>query len=154
MNNFKKIFTYMVVGALVAALSVSCKLNEEPEVNSLHSNHPPAGSYKYLDDTATVSITSEGCNITGEATHTSVNGGATTREKKKYDITIIKWDSGDGSTDKGSYSRIDGNNYQGEATVTEPTTATSFYVDYSSGRISIQFFDQNKAYTAGPMTKE
>ena len=30
MYNFKKLFTYLVVGALVIALSISCKSNEEP----------------------------------------------------------------------------------------------------------------------------
>ena len=35
MNNFQKIFTYMVVGALVAALSISCKSNEEPSTPEL-----------------------------------------------------------------------------------------------------------------------
>ena len=30
MKNIKTIFTYMVVGALVMALSISCKSNEEP----------------------------------------------------------------------------------------------------------------------------
>ena len=46
----KKLFTYMVVGALVMALSISCKSNEEPTVTRTHSNHPPAGNYKYLDE--------------------------------------------------------------------------------------------------------
>ena len=35
MYNFKKLFTYMVVGALVAALSISCKSNEEPSTPEL-----------------------------------------------------------------------------------------------------------------------
>ena len=41
MYNFKKLFTYMVVGALVMALSISCKSNEVPqETGSTSSNHP------------------------------------------------------------------------------------------------------------------
>ena len=106
MYNFKKLFTYMVVGALVMALSISCKSNEEPTVARTHSNHPPAGTYKYLKEgTATVTITSEGCKITGEATRISVSDGSSTssKEKKQYDITITKWYSGDGSTDKGFF---------------------------------------------------
>ena len=150
----KKLFTYMVVGALVMALSISCKSNEEPEVNRLHSNHPPAGNYKYLNEgTATVTITSEGCNIKGEATHISVSGGGSTssKEKKQYDITITKWYSGgDGSTDKGSF--LLGN--QGEATINSPATASYFYVDYYPGGISIYFDDQEKTYGTGSMTKE
>ena len=53
MYNFKKLFTYMVVGALVMALSISCKSNEEPKDNT-HSNHPPSGTYKGSTATATV----------------------------------------------------------------------------------------------------
>ena len=149
----KKLFTYMVVGALVMALSISCKSNEEPTVTRTHSNHPPAGNYKYLNQgTATVSITSEGCNIKGEATsYTSVSGGATSsKEKKNYDITITKWYSSDGSTDKGSF--LLGN--QGEATINSPATASYFYVDYYYGKISIYFDDQGKTYSTGYMTKE
>ena len=149
----KNIFSYVVVAALVMALSISCKSNEEPPKDNTHSNHPPSGTYKgtvgSITTTATVTTSGGACNIKGIAYNTSNRN-----QRLDYDITITKWYSGDGSTDKGSYSRIDGNNYQGEATVTEPTTATSFYVDYSSGRISIQFFDQNEAYNAGPMTKE
>ena len=149
----KKLFTYMVVGALVMALSISCKSNEEPTVTRTHSNHPPAGTYKYLNEgTATVTITSEGCKITGEATHISVSDGSSTssKEKKQYDITITKWHSGDGSTDKGSF--LLGN--QGEATINSPATASYFYVNYYSGGISVHFIDQEKTYSTGSMTKE
>ena len=150
----KKLFTYMVVGALVMALSISCKSNEEPEVNRLHSNHPPAGTYKYLNQgTATVTITSEGCKITGEATHFSVSDGSSTssKEKKQYDITITKWYSSDGSTDKGSFLL---GGYQGEATINSPATASYFYVNYYPGGIEIYFTDQEKTYSTGSMTKE
>ena len=67
MHNFKKLFTYMVVGALVMALSISCKSNEEPEVNRLHSNHPPSGTYKGSTATATVTTSGGTCNIKGTA---------------------------------------------------------------------------------------
>ena len=41
MKNIKTIFTYMVVGALVMALSISCKSNEEPqETGSTSPYHP------------------------------------------------------------------------------------------------------------------
>ena len=40
MYNFKKLFTYMVVGALVMALSISCK-NEE--------TNPNTGKFKHSD---------------------------------------------------------------------------------------------------------
>ena len=39
----KKLFTYMVVGALVMALSISCKSNEEPSSGSKAGTNPPAG---------------------------------------------------------------------------------------------------------------
>ena len=136
------------------ALSISCKSNEEPTVARTHSNHPPAGNYKYLNQgTATVTITSEGCKITGEATHFSVSDGSSTssKEKKQYDITITKWYSGDGSTDSGSY--VLGN--QGEATINySPATASYFYVNYYPGGISVYFIDQEKTYGTGSMTKE
>ena len=45
MLNIKTIFSYVVVAALVAALFISCKSNEEPKDNT-HSNHPPSGEYK------------------------------------------------------------------------------------------------------------
>ncbi len=40
MYNFKKLFTYMVVGALVMALSISCKNDE---------TNPNAGKFKHSD---------------------------------------------------------------------------------------------------------
>lgn len=134
------------------ALSIICKLNEEPTVTRTHSNHPPAGNYKDLVDkgTATVTIKDGGCNITGKATYTSISGSTTSKEEKQYDITIIKWYSGDGSTDSGSY--VLGN--QGEATINSPATASYFYVEYNSGGTYIQFVDQEKTYNADFMTKQ
>ena len=135
------------------ALSISCKSNEEPTVTRTHSNHPPAGNYKDLVDkgTATVTIKDGGCNITGKATYTSISGSTTSKEEKQYDITIIKWYSGDGSTDKGSFL-LEG--YQGEATINLPATASYFYVNYYPGGISIHFVDQEKTYNADFMTKQ
>ena len=88
----KKLFTYMVVGALVMALSISCKSNEEPEVNRLHSNHPPSGTYKGTvgSTTTTAIVTTSGgtCNIKGKAS----DSGNT--KQQDYDVTITKWYSG------------------------------------------------------------
>ena len=141
----------MVVGALVMALSISCKSNEEPTDNT-HSNHPPAGTYKMvygssLTITATVTISGGACNIKGTAYK---NGDTSGSVNKQYDITIIKWYSGDGSTDSGSY--VLGN--QGEATINSPATASYFYVEYNSGGTYIQFVDQEKTYNADFMTKQ
>ncbi|TKZ23234.1 hypothetical protein [Brachyspira catarrhinii] len=70
MKNIKTIFTYMVVGALVMALSISCKSNEEPQATGeTSSNHPSQGSYtNELDGTgATVTINNDACTIEGTA---------------------------------------------------------------------------------------
>ena len=126
----KKLFTYMVVGALVMALSISCKSNEEPTGNT-HSNHPPAGNYKNPSgETATVTIKDGGCNITGKA----FNSGNT--KQQEYNVTITKWYRGDGS-DINSF-RAGGD---GEGTVTTPSDNAYFYVFYyvSTGIISLSF---------------
>ena len=143
----------MVVGALVMALSISCKSNEEPEVNRLHSNHPPAGNYKESlgSGTAIVTITTEGaCNIKGNAYNPSDKN-----QKKDYDVTITKWwYSGDGSTDEGIYLRIDGNNYQGEGTVTTPSDSPYFKVFYDSyGIITLSFEYNGVSYVVSGLKK-
>ncbi|TXJ33997.1 hypothetical protein EPJ69_03370 [Brachyspira aalborgi] len=134
----KKLFTYMVVGALFMALSISCKSNEEPEVNRLHSNHPPAGNYKESlgSATATVTITYEGaCNIKGTAYNES-----DTNKKQNYDVTITKWYRGDGSDLNSFNPRVGGN---GEGTVTTPSDNTYFNVFYVSDGIITLSFDYN-----------
>ena len=139
----------MVVGALVAALSISCKSNEEPEVNSLHSNHPPAGQYKQQigSATATVTITSEGaCKITGTAYNYS-----DTNKKQNYDVTITKWYRGDGSDFNSFNPRVGGN---GEGTVTTPSDNTYFNVFYvSDGIISLSFEYNGVSYSALDLKK-
>lgn len=61
MYNFKKLFTYMVVGALVMALSISCKSNEDPSSNWItHSNHPTAGTYKGDNASVVATVTISG----------------------------------------------------------------------------------------------
>ena len=140
----KKLFTYMVVGALVIALSISCKSNEEPEVNRLHSNHPPAGTYEMvygssLTITATVTVSGSACNIKGTAYK---NGDTSGSVNKPYDITITKWYADAGSTDSGNV--LLGDYPSGEATVAAPTGYTSFTVQYYSGntiRVSFQVDD-------------
>jgi hypothetical protein len=94
MYNFKKLFTYMVVGALVMALSISCKSNEEPTDNT-HSNHPTSGTYKGSTATAIVTTSGGTCNIKGTALSDS-------NQSLQYDITITKWYADAGSTDSGN----------------------------------------------------
>ena len=77
----------MVVGALVIALSISCKSNEDPSSNWItHSNHPTAGTYKgdNASVVATVTISGVACNIKGTALSDS-------NQPLQYDITITKW---------------------------------------------------------------
>ena len=66
----KNIFSYVVVAALVAALSISCKSNEEPKDNT-HSNHPPSGEYKGTVGSTTVTAT---VTTSGEATVAAPTG--------------------------------------------------------------------------------
>ena len=128
----KKLFTYIVVGALVMALSISCKSNEEPKDNT-HSNHPPAGTYKIvygssLTITATVTVSGSACNIKGTAYK---NGDTSGLVNKQYDITITKWYADAGSSDSGNV--LLGDYPSGEATVASPTGYTSFTVQYYNG---------------------
>ena len=157
MYNFKKIFSYLVVAALIAALSISCKSNEEPEVNRLHSNHPPTGTYEgsftifdgssYQSVTATATVTSgDTCNIKGTAYNTTNSIDA-----KHYDITITKWYDSYGSTNIGSF--VLGN--LGEATINSPTGTTRFNVNFNNNnQINLGFTLEGKDYSAVNMTRK
>ena len=90
MYNFKKLFTYMVVGALVMALSISCKSNEEPtETGATIQSHPAQGTYNNsLANNATVAINNDGiCTISGTTHFTS----GSTKESTNFSITVTKW---------------------------------------------------------------
>ena len=146
----KKLFTYMVVGALVMALSISCKSNEEPEVNRLHSNHPPSGTYKgtvgSITTTATVTTSGGTCNIKGTALSDS-------NQSLQYDITITKWYADAGSTDSGNV--LLGDYPSGEATVAAPTGYTSFTVQYYNGNtIRVSFQVDGTWYSTYDMTRQ
>ena len=154
MKNIKQFFTYLVVGALVIALSISCKSNEEPEKDNTHSNHPPSGTYsetlRSIKVTATVTTSGGTCNIKG----TAYNLDDTT-DTKQYDITITKWLHSDGNGDYASA----GNAYpSGEATINAPQGATDFVVWYNrnvAGSIQLWFNLDGKAYrTADNMVRQ
>ena len=155
MYNFKKFFTYLVVGALVMALSISCKSNEEPTDNT-HSNHPPSGEYSgtltigssSINTIATVTTSGGTCNIKG----TAYNIYDTT-DTKQYDITITKWlYSADGN---GDYVRAGSISPSGEATINAPKGATDFAVRYIAGSIQLSFNLYDKTYdTAYNMTRQ
>ena len=137
----KKIFTYMVVVALVAALSISCKSNEEP-TDETHSNHPPSGIYRNLSG-ETATVTSEGgtCNISG-------TGYNANNETSPFNITITKWKkSGDNSVFYLGYA--------GEANINSPEGATFFEVQYSDdGRLDVVFKVNNVNYGANGLFRQ
>ena len=151
----KKLFTYMVVGALVMALSISCKSNEEPQdIGSTISYHPSQGLYTastnslYPNANATVTINNDGtCTITGKASFTS----GSTNEQTDFSITVTKWwyyyDSPNTYNAGSSYEKS-------EATITKPAN-DYFYVSYNtdSGELWIVFGPEGKRYYTGQLKK-
>ena len=147
----KKLFTYMVVGALVMALSISCKSNEEPkETGSTSTYHPSQGSYtsSYGSDSAIVTINNDGtCTITGKASFTS----GSTSEQTDFSITVTKWwyyyDSPNTYNAGSSYEKS-------EATINKPAN-DYFYVSYNtdSGELWIVFGPEGKRYSTGQLKK-
>ena len=147
----KNIFSYVVVAALVAALSISCKSNEEPPKDNTHSNHPPSGEYKgrfypagdssqTVESTITVTTSGDTCNIKGSAFYNASS------DKKDYEITIKKWF---GSTSSGYVLLENGQNYSGQATITSPKGTTRFFVEHDAAyNISVSFTLDGKNYKA------
>ena len=138
MKNIKQFFTYLVVGALVIVLSISCKSNEEP-TDETHSNHPPSGIYQNLSG-ETATVTSEGgtCNISG-------TGYNANNETLPFNITITKW-----SKSKNSSTSIFYLGFAGEATIHSPDGATYFQVEYSDdGMLGVVFQVNNVSLSYG-----
>ena len=144
----KKLLTYMVVGALVMALSISCKSNEEPqETGSTIQSHPAQGTYtNSLGNSATVTINNDGtCTITGTADFDA-------NDSQNFNITITKW---------WYYYDYHNTYYVGslyeksEATINSPAT-DYFYVSYTdiSGELWIIFGPEGKRYVTGTLTKQ
>ena len=144
----QKFLTYVVVGALVAALSISCKSNEEPPKDNTHSNHPPSGTYTNGNIKANVSTSGGTCNISGNA----YVGGSTSGEAKPYDITITKW-VGESSSSSGYVLLENGQNYSGQATITSPTGTTRFFVEHYNA-ISLQFDLGGTTYRVDGLKRE
>ena len=143
----KKLFTYMVVGALSLALSISCKSNEEPqETGSTIQSHPAQGTYtNILGNSATVTINNDGtCTITGTADFDA-------NDSQNFNITITKW---------WYYYNSNNHHYAGssyeksEATINSPAT-DYFYVSYNtdSGELWIVFGPEGKRYYTGNLKK-
>ena len=147
----KTFFTYLVVGALVIALSISCKSNEEPTSGDngdsyiIHSDHPPAGDYVSLGvdkKAATVVNNADGtCNIKGKAQRWDNKEGR--YKDKDFDITITKWYRYNSTSYAGS-----GSLYEQSGTITSPSGVDNFSVDYNheNGRLEIRFGPLTESY--------
>ena len=143
----KKLFTYMVVGALFMALSISCKSNEEPtETGSTIQSHPAQGTYNNSSgNNATVTINNGGtCTITGKASFTSGSTG----EQTDFSITVrYYYDSPNTYNAGSSYEKS-------EATINKPAN-DYFYVSYNtdSGELWIVFGPEGKRYSTGQLKR-
>ena len=151
MKNIKKIFSYVVVAALVMALSISCKSNEEPKATGeTSSNHPSRGTYTTdfygNGSSATVIINNDGtCTITGTAKFANT-------KTQNFNITITKW---------WYYYDYHNTYYVGslyeksEATINSPTT-DYFDVSYKtdSGEIYVVFGPEGERYHTGYLKKD
>ena len=144
----KKCFTYVVVGALVIALSISCKTDDVPtETGSTTQSHPSQGSYVNSPNNtrATVIVNNDGtCRITGTARYES--------EYQDFDITITKW----------YYSFSSYNTYhagslyeESEATINSPS-GEFFQVDYNvdNNGLWISFGPEGKKYITYALEKQ
>ena len=143
MKNIKQFFTYVVVGALVMALSISCKTNEDPTDNT-HSNHPPSGTYSAswgggITANATVTTSGGTCNIIGTAYNRN-----NTSDSKAYNITITKWNSGNYVDDRDS----------DKVTINSPDGITTFSVNLINDGISIWFVLDGIDYITSDMTRQ
>ena len=147
----KKLFTYMVVGALSLALSVSCSNEDTTGGGSdvvqgyTHSNHPPIGSYVSVypdahggfvtntNKTATVKIVNGNCNITGKASLVS----GQSQGSLDYNITVTSWYTHPNISYLNRAGTLGG--VYGEATITEPASSTLDYfnVEYDTTSQSI-----------------
>ena len=149
MKNIKQFFTYLVVGALVMALSISCKTDDGPtETGSTTQGHPSQGSYTSTIDgtSATVTVNDDGtCSIRGKARYES--------EYQDFDITITTWYY--------SFSRFNdyyaGSSYeQSEATINSPIGVVDFGVlyDFESKMLRIWFGPSGKRYAASGLSRQ
>ena len=100
----------MVVGALVIALSISCKSNEEP-ASEIAGENPPAGNYTgdYSGEEGTVTINADGsCTIDGTIIIDPYND-LNSKTTITFNITVNSWyktyNSQSGSYDGFTYTR-------------------------------------------------
>ena len=149
MKNIKQFFTYLVVGALVMALSISCKTDDGPTgTGSTTQFHPSQGSYAYTSygTSATVTVNDDGtCSIRGKARYDET-------DYQDFDITITTWYYSFSSVD----DRCAGSSYeQSEATINSHS-GVDFEVRYDSksGSLRIWFGSSGKIYSTSGLTKQ
>ena len=156
----KTFFTYLVVGALVMALSISCKSNEEPSSGPKAGTKPPAGEYSsisYINNNinnpytnkATVTHNGNGCTISGTLLGNKQLTSSTYEYKtNSFNITVNSWyenSDGNGSyaqgeqitLDKGSIGNISWNSTDsGNAAIVFGISAADgfFYNSMGGGR--------------------
>ena len=150
----KTFFTYLVVGALVIALSISCSNKDTTGSNNdtsyTHQNHPAEGIYSngYYNSSAIVSNNADGsCHITGRA---YFDAGSS----QNFDITVRNWTqeyestfSYAGSIDRHGEANINNNN---------PPNTDYFEVSYNSSGafLRIDFGPADKRYTTSSLSKQ
>ena len=156
MKNIKQFFTYVVVGALVMALSISCKSNEDPIKRTGYTtqNHPPQGNYalrfstyETSDTKATVIVNNDGtCSIRGTARYES--------DYTSFDITITKWYYFEDTSD----TYYAGSSYEeSEATINSPS-GVDFLVVYTTfnghNSFLVDFGPEGKRYSTYTLEKQ
>ena len=148
----KTFFTYVVVGALVMALSVSCSNEDKTGGNNdnsyTHQNHPAEGIYSngYYNSSAIVSNNADGsCHITGKAYFDAGNS-------QNFDITVRNWTQEYEST----FSYAGSSDRDGEANISTPPNMSYFEVSYNSSGafLRIDFGPADKRYTTSSLSKQ
>ena len=169
MKNIKQFFTYLVVGALVMALSVACSEDAPTSSGITHSSHPPQGTYvsslignpiafaSQTNGKATVVNNLDGtCHITGTAYYYQQYDGT---DYQNFDITITKWYQPNDSSicyagsANGMFSYLDIE--QSEATINLPS-GVDFGVSYDvlNSELSIVFGPEGKSYSTSSLVRQ
>ena len=156
MKNIKQFFTYLVVGALVMALSISCITDDGPtETGSTTQYHPSQGSYTdtSYNTSATVTVNDNGtCSIRGIARYDET-------DYEDFDITITTWYySFFYRVDDREAGRYDGSSYeQSEATINLPSGVdfqVRYELDSGTGILSIWFVTEDITYNTYSLNQQ
>ncbi|TXJ55997.1 hypothetical protein [Brachyspira aalborgi] len=150
----KKLFTYMVVGALVMALSISCKSNEEPSSGSKAGTNPPAGEYSattftsstpytYYTNKATVTHNGNGCTISGTLKGYKLISSTNAYKTNNFSITVNSWtENSDGNGSGAQGEQLVLNSPQGGGLV----WIKWFNTDSGNTAIDFQLYDVEGFY--------